>query len=43
LVDLAIDVVRNRFGRQAIGYGTIALDVPRSVPDDFRQLAEKNL
>jgi DNA polymerase-4 len=41
--DRAIDAVRNRFGWEAIGYGPVALGIPRSVPDDFRQLAEKNL
>ena len=41
--DRAIDSVRDRFGWQAIGYGPVAFGIPRSVPDDFRQLAEKNL
>jgi DNA polymerase-4 len=41
--DRAIDAVRDRFGWEAIGYGPIALGIQRSVPDDFRQLAEKNL
>ena len=41
--DRAIDAVRDRFGWEAIGYGPVALGIPRSVPDDFRQLAEKNL
>jgi DNA polymerase-4 len=41
--DRAVDVVRDRFGWDAIGYGPVALGISRSVPDDFRQLAEKNL
>jgi DNA polymerase IV len=41
--DRAVDAVRARFGWEAIGYGPVALGISRSVPDDFRQLAEKNL
>lgn len=41
--DRAIDGIRNRFGWEAIGYGPAALDFLRSVPDEFRQLAEKEL
>jgi DNA polymerase-4 len=41
--DRAIDAVRDRFGWEAIGYGPVAVGVPRSVPDEFRQLAEKEL
>lgn len=41
--DCAIDKVRDRFGWDAIGYGAAALEVVRSVPDDFRKLAEKDL
>jgi DNA polymerase-4 len=41
--DRAIDAVRDRFGWEAIGYGPVAFDIPRSVPDEFRQLAEKSL
>ncbi len=41
--DRAIDSVRDRFGWEAIGYGPVAAGVPRSVPDEFRQLAEKEL
>jgi DNA polymerase-4 len=41
--DRAIDAVRDRFGWEAIGYGPVAFDISRSVPDEFRQLAEKSL
>ena len=41
--DRAVDKIRDRFGWDAIGYGRAALDLTRSVPDDFRRLAEKDL
>lgn len=41
--DSAIDKIRDRFGWEAIGYGSAALEAARSVPDAFRQLAEKEL
>lgn len=41
--DLAIDKIRQRFGREAVGYGAVALEARRSVPDAFRELAEKEL
>ncbi|RUT82347.1 hypothetical protein EOD14_27720 [Mesorhizobium sp. M7A.T.Ca.US.000.02.1.1] len=41
--DRAIDKIRERFGKQAVGYGTVALEAARSVPDEFRELAEKEL
>ena len=41
--DCAIDKIRDRFGWDAIGYGSAALGVSRSVPDDFRKLAERDL
>ena len=39
--DGAIDKIRDRFGWDAIGYGSP--DISRSVPDEFRELAEKEL
>jgi DNA polymerase-4 len=41
--DGAIDKIRDRFGWEAVGYGTLALGVSSSVPDAFRQLAQKEL
>ena len=41
--DRAVDTIRERFGWAAIGYGSVALELSRSVPDEFRELAEKDL
>jgi DNA polymerase IV len=41
--DRAVDMIRNRFGWEAVGYGSVALGLYRSVPDEFRELAEKDL
>jgi DNA polymerase-4 len=38
-----VDVIRDRFGWEAVGYGSVVLGYDRSVPDEFRQLAEKGL
>ena len=40
--DQAIDALRKRFGEQAVDYGS-ASRVGRSVPDEFRRLAEREL
>jgi DNA polymerase-4 len=41
--DRAIDMIRDRFGWNAVGYGSVLLGAMRSVPDEFRELAEKDL
>jgi DNA polymerase-4 len=43
LADLAVDKIRDRFGWEAVGYGSVALELSRSVPDAFRELAEREL
>ena len=43
MADRAIDTIRDRFGREAIGYGSVTLEGFGSVPDEFRELAEKSL
>src|SRR5579872_7345625 len=41
--DRAVDAIRDRFGWDAVGYAATALAPARSVPDAFRELAEKEL
>ena len=41
--DHAIDMIRDRFGWDAVGYGSVMLGPSPSVPDEFRELAEKEL
>jgi DNA polymerase-4 len=41
--DRAIDAIRGRFGAGAVGYGAVAFSRHRSVPDAFRELAEREL
>ena len=41
--DRAIDRIRDRYGWNAVGYGSVLLGALRSVPDEFRELAEKDL
>ena len=42
VVDRAVDRVRDRFGWESVGYGWVASG-SRLVPDEFRELAEKDL
>jgi DNA polymerase-4 len=41
--DRAVDMIRDRFGWDAVGYGSVVLGLSRSIPDEFRELAEKEL
>lgn len=41
--DRALDAIRDRFGIEAVGYAAGKLGEARSVPDAFRELAEKEL
>jgi len=41
--DRAVDTIRERFGWEAIGYGSVVLSLDKGVPDEFRSLAEKEL
>jgi DNA polymerase IV len=41
--DRAVDAIRDRFGWDAVGYGSVVLGLSRSVPDAFRKLAERDL
>lgn len=43
IADRAVDKIRNRFGWESVGYASVALGRVRSVPDGFRELAEKEL
>jgi DNA polymerase-4 len=43
VADGAIDKIRDRFGWEAVEYGSLAFRISRSVPDEFRRLAEKEL
>jgi len=42
-IDRAVDTVRDRFGRDAVGYAAVTFSDVRSVPDAFRELAEAHL
>ncbi|MBV8567344.1 MAG: DNA polymerase IV [Methylobacteriaceae bacterium] len=43
MADCAVDRIRDRFGWEAVGYAAAALGASRSVPEAFRELAEKEL
>ncbi len=41
-VDRSVDAIREKFGRSAIGYAAVALSGNDRVPEEFRQLAERD-
>ena len=41
-LDRAVDRVRERFGRNALGHAAVVLRESRGVPDEFRELAERD-
>ncbi len=40
-VDRSVDAIRSKFGRAAVGYATIVLSAAERVPEEFRELAER--
>ena len=42
VLDRSVDQVRERFGMEAVGYASVALTERGAVPDEFRELAEKD-
>lgn len=43
VLDRSVDSVRDKFGRESVGYGSVELGDRSSIPDQFRELAEKDL
>jgi DNA polymerase-4 len=41
-VDRSVDAIRDKFGRAAIGYATAALGAADRVPEEFRELAQRD-
>jgi DNA polymerase IV len=42
-LDRSMDRVRERFGRTSVGYAAVALSGEHTVPEEFRELAERGL
>jgi DNA polymerase-4 len=42
-LDRSMDRVRERFGRASVGYAAVALSNEHAVPEEFRELAERQL
>jgi DNA polymerase-4 len=42
-LDRAMDAIRARFGREAVGYATVMFSELGGVPEEFRELAERQL
>ncbi len=41
-VDRCVDAIRDRFGRTAVGYAKVVLSAAERVPEEFRELAERD-
>jgi DNA polymerase-4 len=41
VLDRSVDEVREKFGRESVGYGSVELGERTSIPDEFRELAER--
>jgi DNA polymerase-4 len=42
VLDRSVDEARQRFGRESVGYASVVLSETGAVPDEFRELAEKD-
>ncbi|MDF1596795.1 MAG: DNA polymerase IV [Acidimicrobiia bacterium] len=42
VLDRSVDEARQRFGRASVGYASVVLSETGAVPDEFRELAEKD-
>jgi len=42
-LDRSVDAVRHRYGRTPVGYASVALSAEGTVPDAFRELAEREV
>jgi DNA polymerase-4 len=40
-VDRSVDAIRDKFGRTAVAYATVAFSDATRVPEEFRELAER--
>jgi DNA polymerase-4 len=41
-MDRSVDAIRDKFGREAVGYATVSLSDADRVPEEFRELAERD-
>jgi DNA polymerase-4 len=41
-MDRSVDAIRDKFGRNAVGYAAIVLSPVERVPEEFRELAERD-
>jgi DNA polymerase IV len=40
-LDRSVDAIRDKFGRNSVGYARVALSETERVPEEFRELAER--